>query len=396
MNNDRKGSNEMTKKLYYLDGYMTTFKGKVLSCEEGKKGLEVVLDQTAFYPEGGGQPADMGTLGEANVSYVYAKDEVIYHVVDKPLEVGCEVEGMIDFERRFDLMQQHSGEHIVSGLVNAKYGYNNVGFHLSGEYTTCDFDGELTKEQLDEIETLANEAIYKNLAIDCTIYNDSEIKEIPYRSKLDLVGEVRLVTIPNYDICACCGVHVKTTGEIGMIKCTNIERHRGGVRVTMLCGKRALKDAKLKQEIVSEVSKMLSAKPEVITTNLAKVQEELAEMKQKVVTLTNELLSYKVEDYLKAETPALAIYEKDLSGDGLRRLALMLIEKTNKKVLVLTGEEEQLKYALASKKEDIRTLNKLLTAEFAGKGGGKSELCQGNLAGNIEWVKAFYLANYMN
>ena len=176
-----------------------------------------------------------------------------------------------------------------------------------------------------------------------------------------------LVTIPNYDICACCGVHVKTTGEIGMIKCTNIERHRGGVRVTMLCGKRALKDAKLKQEIVSEVSKMLSAKPEVITTNLAKVQEELAEMKQKVVTLTNELLSYKVEDYLKAETPALVVYEKDLSGDGLRRLALMLIEKTNKKVLVLTGEGEQLKYALASKKEDIRTLNKLLTAEFAGK-----------------------------
>ncbi len=396
MNNDRKGSNKMTQKLYYLDGYMTTFKGRVLSCEEGKKGLEVVLDQTAFYPEGGGQPADMGTLGKANVSYVYAKDEVIYHVVDKPLEVGSEVEGIIDFERRFDLMQQHSGEHIVSGLVNAKYGYNNVGFHLSGEYTTCDFDGELTKEQLDEIEILANEAIYKNLEIDCTIYNDGEIKDKPYRSKLDLVGEVRLVTVPDYDTCACCGVHVKTTGEIGMIKCTNIERHRGGVRVTMLCGKRALKDAKLKQEIVSEVSKMLSAKPEVITTNLAKVQEELTEMKQKVVTLTNELLIYKVEGYLKAETPALAIYEKDLSGDGLRRLALMLIEKTNKKVLVLTGEGEQLKYALASKKEDIRTLNKLLTAEFAGKGGGKSELCQGNLAADAEWVKAFYLANYMN
>ena len=386
----------MTKKLYYLDGYMTTFKGKVISCEEGKKGLEVILDQTAFYPEGGGQPADMGTLGEANVSYVYAKDGMIYHVVDKPLEVGSEVEGVIDFKRRFDLMQQHSGEHIVSGLVHAKYGYNNVGFHLSSDYMTCDFDGELTKEQLDEIEILANEAIYKNLEIDCTIYNDGEIKDKPYRSKLDLVGEVRLVTVPDYDTCACCGVHVKTTGEIGMIKCTNIERHRGGVRVTMLCGRRALKDTQVKQDIVSEVSKMLSAKTEVITTNLAKVQEELVQMKQKVATLTNDLLSYKVEEYLKAETPALMVYEKELVGDELRRLALMLIEKTSKKVLVLTGEGENLKYALAAKEEDVRGLNRLLTAEFSGKGGGKSELCQGNLVGNVEVIKAFYLTNYMN
>ena len=260
----------MTKKLYYKDAYMTKFTGKVLSCEEGKKGIAVVLDQTAFYPEGGGQPADMGILGNAKVSYVFIKDEVIYHVVDKALEVGKEVEGVIDFERRFDFMQQHSGEHILSGLINAKYGYNNVGFHLSIDYTTCDFDGELTKEQIQEIEILANESIYQNLAIDCTIYNDQEIKEKPYRSKLDLVGDVRLVTVPNYDTCACCGTHVKMTGEIGMIKCTNVERHRGGTRVTVLCGKRALQEAQQKQTIMAEVSQMLSAKPEVITSNLAK------------------------------------------------------------------------------------------------------------------------------
>lgn len=294
----------MTKKLYYKDAYMTKFTGKVLSCEEGKKGIAVVLDQTAFYPEGGGQPADMGILGNAKVSYVFIKDEVIYHVVDKALEVGKEVEGVIDFERRFDFMQQHSGEHILSGLINAKYGYNNVGFHLSIDYTTCDFDGELTKEQIQEIEILANESIYQNLAIDCTIYNDQEIKEKPYRSKLDLVGDVRLVTVPNYDTCACCGTHVKMTGEIGMIKCTNVERHRGGTRVTVLCGKRALQEAQQKQTIMAEVSQMLSAKPEVITSNLAKLQQELAEMKQRVASLTNELFEYKVEEYLKTEEPA--------------------------------------------------------------------------------------------
>ena len=384
----------MTKKLYYKDAYMTKFTGKVLSCEEGKKGIAVVLDQTAFYPEGGGQPADMGILGNAKVSYVFIKDEVIYHVVDKALEVGKEVEGVIDFERRFDFMQQHSGEHILSGLINAKYGYNNVGFHLSIDYTTCDFDGELTKEQIQEIEILANESIYQNLAIDCTIYNDQEIKEKPYRSKLDLVGDVRLVTVPNYDTCACCGTHVKMTGEIGMIKCTNVERHRGGTRVTVLCGKRALQEAQQKQTIMAEVSQMLSAKPEVITSNLAKLQQELAEMKQRVASLTNELFEYKVEEYLKIEEPAIYVYEKDLLGDALRRLCLMLVEKTDKKVLVLTGEEGNLKYALGAKSMDVRPLNKCLTSEFNGKGGGKSELCQGSLVGNEAEIRSFYLLHH--
>lgn len=380
----------MTKKLYYEDGYKTEFTAKVLSCQEGKNGLEVVLDQTAFYPEGGGQPADMGTLGEAQVSYVYIKDEVIYHVVDRELEVGACITGKIDFVRRFDLMQQHSGEHIVSGLVNSHYGYNNVGFHMSEEYMTCDFDGEITKEQMEVIETLANEAVYKNLMIDCTIYDEEEIKDRAYRSKLDLVGEIRLVTVPGYDTCACCGIHVNRTGEIGLIKCINVERHRGGVRVTMLCGKRALKDAQQKQNVISEVSKMLSAKPEMIVQNLSKVQEELSETKQKVMSLTNELFEYKIQDYLQTEALAICIYEKDLSGDMLRKLCLLVMEKTDKKVLVLAGEGENMKYALAAKSEDIRPLNKLLTAQFKGKGGGKSELCQGNLVGNEMEIKEFY------
>lgn len=373
---------------------MTEFTGKVLSCEEGKKGLEVVLDQTAFYPEGGGQPADTGNLGGSKVSYVFAKDGVIYHVVDKPLEVGNKVKGSIDFERRFDLMQQHSGEHIISGLVNSRFGYNNVGFHMSDTYTTCDFDGEITKEQMEEIETKANEAVYQNLVIDCTIYNDQEIKEIPYRSKLDLVGDVRLVTVPGYDTCACCGVHVKTTGEIGLIKCTNIERHRGGVRVTMVCGKRALKEVQQKQNVMAEVTKMLSAKTETVVTNLTKVQDELNQAKQKMAALTNELFAYKAQEYVKTNEPALYVYEPELGGDMLRRLALMLIDQTDKKVLVVTGTGENLKYALAAKAEDVRPLNKLLTSQFSGKGGGKSELCQGNLTSNEAEIHEFFRCHY--
>jgi len=380
----------MTRKLYYEDSYQTRFTATVVSCEEGKMGYEVVLDQTAFYPEGGGQPADIGQLQDVKVKDVRIKEGIIYHITDAPLEVGQEVNGSVDFERRFDLMQQHSGEHIVSGLVNSKYGYNNVGFHLNSEYMTCDFDGELTKEQIQEIEMLANEAIYKNVSIDCNIYQDEEIRDRDYRSKLDLVGEIRLVTVPAYDTCACCGVHVRTTGEIGLIKCTSSERHRGGVRITLLCGKRALIDYGTKQDIISESSKMLSAKPEMILNHLAKLQEELNVARQRAVSLGNELLEYKSEAYLKTEETVIFVYESDLSGDNLRRLCLMMSEKTDKIILVIVGEGESFKYALGASKKDIRPLNKLLTDQFLGKGGGKSELCQGNLVGNKEEIKAFY------
>lgn len=380
----------MTRKLYYEDGYQTSFTATIISCEIGEKGYEVVLNQTAFYPEGGGQPADTGTLKDAQVIDVQIKEGVIYHRTNKPLEVGEEVQGQIDFRRRFDLMQQHSGEHIVSGIVKSKYGYNNVGFHLNHDYMTCDFDGELTKEQIQEIELLANEAIYKNLPIDGVIYKEDEIKEKDYRSKLDLTGAIRLVTISEYDTCACCGVHVKTTGEIGMIKCVSSERHRGGVRMTWLCGKRALKDYDKKQEIVSESAKVLSSKSDSIVKHLTKLQRELNEAKQKIAGLTNELFQYKSEAYLKTDKPALMIYEAELQGDNLRRLCLMISEKTDKVVLVLTGEAENFKYALSAKEKDIRPFNKLLTEQFNGKGGGKSELCQGNLVGSKEEIEAFF------
>lgn len=369
----------MTEKLYYKDGYLAQFEATVVNCQLGEKGYEVILDQTAFYPEGGGQPADTGKLDDVAVTYVYDKEGTIYHVVEVALEVGKKVKGKIDFERRFDLMQQHSGEHIISGIVHALYGYNNVGFHMSKDYTTADFDGELTKEQVLDIETRANEAVYQNLAIASHIYQDTEIKERDYRSKLDLKGDVRLVEVPNYDTCACCGIHVKTTGEIGMIKCIASERHRGGMRLTIVCGKRALRDAQQKQEVIMEAGKMLSAKPEVITTNIAKLQEEINNYKQQLVEKTNELFAYKCREYLKTDEPMIFVYEKTLTGDDLRRLSLMLTEQTEKIVLILTGEGNQLKYALACKNQDIRPLNKVLTEALQGKGGGKMGLCQGNL-----------------
>ena len=382
----------MTKKLFYEDGYLTDFSALVLGCEKSEKGYEIILDQTAFYPEGGGQPADTGLLGEARVSDVYEKQEVIYHLVDKALEVGSTINGKVDFKRRFDFMQQHSGEHILSGLVHAHYGFNNVGFHLASDYVTCDFDGELTREQVLELELKANEAIYRNLPISCIIYDDTEIKDWTYRSKLDLKGKIRLVTVPEFDTCACCGIHVSRTGEIGLIKITSVERHRGGVRITMLCGKRALIDYRTKQEVISKVGQMLSAKPEAIAYNLEKVQEELGQAKLKMVTLTMQLFEYKCEMYLQTETPAIFVAEEALTGELLRKLCILLTEKTEKIVLAITGEGENYKYALGAACEDVRELNKSLTTRFNGKGGGKSGLCQGNLVGSVEEIRSFFSA----
>lgn len=379
----------MTKKLYYTDSYLTDFTATVLSCNEGKKGYEVVLDQTAFYPEGGGQPSDGGILGGVKVKDVRIKDHVIYHIVECPLEVGSSVEGKIDFDKRFDMMQQHSGEHIISGLINKHYGYNNVGFHLSRENMTADVDGELTSEQVAEIEYLANEAIYKNIPVQGAIYGQEEVREMTYRSKIELNEDVRLVTIPGYDTCACCGTHVKYTGEIGMIKFISSERHRGGTRLTLACGKRALKDYSKKQEIVSSAMAILSAKPEMITSHLQKLQEEFNETKFKLAEVKGKLFSYKVEEYIKCNQATLCICEEGLVPEELRKLCTLLIQKVDKTCLVVTPDGTGFKYALGNSQIDIRPLCKAMNMKFQGKGGGSSELCQGSLLGEWEEIKLF-------
>ncbi len=208
----------MTEKLFYEDSHRTEFTAKVISCEEAKDGYRVVLDQTVFFPEGGGQYADTGVLGTVNVTDVHEKDDVIYHYTTAPLEVGSIVTGKINWEERFEKMQQHTGEHIVSGIVHERFGYNNVGFHLGADYCTMDFDGTISKEQLKEIEAAANEAVYQDLEIEILYPSKDELKDMDYRSKIEIEGQVRIVKIPGYDVCACCAPHVKTTDRIENIR----------------------------------------------------------------------------------------------------------------------------------------------------------------------------------
>ena len=231
------------RKLYYEDSHLTAFSAKVTEVLENEKGFWVTLEETAFYPEGGGQPCDLGTLGIANVLDVQEREGAVWHLLDQPLSVGQQAEGKIDWERRFDLMQQHTAEHIISGIANRLYGCHNVGFHMGADVITLDFDKLLPEEALPKIEKLANEAVFANIPVQCSVPSEAELPTIPYRTKKALPWPVRLVEIPGYDTCACCGVHTKTTGELGLIKLLSCVKFHQGVRIEMVAGWRAYRMA---------------------------------------------------------------------------------------------------------------------------------------------------------
>ena len=223
------------EKLFYKDAYIKEFDAVVLSCIEKGESFLIELDRTCFYPEGGGQSADCGTLGDAKVSDVHEREGRIWHTADRPLEQGSRVTGRIDWQRRFSLMQHHTGEHIVSGIVNRLFGLDNVGFHMGSAMVTVDFNGELTQNDIETVELLANRTVFDNIEVRTEYPDAKTLAEMSYRSKKELSGEVRIVTVPGADSCACCGTHVARTGEIGMIKLLSPQRYKGGVRVGILC-----------------------------------------------------------------------------------------------------------------------------------------------------------------
>ena len=207
-----------TEKLFYKDSFTKEFQAKVTACEPWKTGYRIVLSQTGFFPEGGGQTADTGRLNAVPVLDVQEEQGILYHFTQQPLEVGTEVKGTLNWEERFWKMQHHSGEHIVSGLIHKHFGYHNVGFHLGSQVVTLDFDGIITKEELRMIEKEANQAVAQNIEIQVSYPSKEELSRLEYRSKIEIEGQVRIVTIPGYDVCACCAPHMRYTGQIGMIK----------------------------------------------------------------------------------------------------------------------------------------------------------------------------------
>lgn len=377
----------MTEKLYYQDSHKKEFEATVVSCEPYKGQYRIVLDRTAFFPEGGGQYADTGMLDAVNITDVHEKDGIIYHTADAPLEAGSRVTGRIHWEERFEKMQQHTGEHIVSGLVHQRFGYQNVGFHLGSDYCTMDFNGPITKEELREIEREANEAVFQNLNIEVLYPTKEELAEMEYRSKIEIEGQVRIVVVPGYDVCACCAPHVDQTGEIGMIKLVNMINYKGGERITMLCGRRALRDYEKKEESTKAISAMLCAKEYEIAEAVEHLKEEQVSMKSQCASLWQKLLFYQANEIV-IEDGITAVFEPSLNGNLPREMMNLLLDRGARICAVFAGTDEAgYRYVIGSRQEDVRPLSKMLNAAFEGRGGGKPEMVQGSMKGTEKAIR---------
>ena len=377
----------MTEKLYYTDSHIHEFSARVLSCEKAKKGFAVVLDKTAFFPEGGGQPADTGIIGPAAVRDVQEQNGEVFHYTDQALTPGEEYACALDWEQRLCRMQNHSGEHIVSGITHKLYGFDNVGFHMGAECMTIDFSGELSWEQLTEIETLANQAVRDDLPVKTCFPGPEALSQMEYRSKLELTRDVRIVEIPGTDRCACCAPHVKRTGEIGLIKLLSAERHRGGVRIELVCGMDALRECRLMQENVTAVSGLLSAKRAKSAAAVERVLAEQARLKERVAELSMALARLKAERFGYTEGN-ICVFDKVLDEVALRELVNLLMEKCGGMAGAFSGSDETgYMYIIGSKNIDLRSHSREINAAINGKGGGTAEMIRGRASTSAENIQ---------
>lgn len=387
----------MTEQLYYQDSYIKDFEAVVLFCIPNGNHFEAVLDRTAFFPEGGGQCADTGVLHIENrkikVFDVQERNGEIIHFIDEEILPGQTVIGEVEFQERFSKMQQHTGEHIISGIVHRRFGYENVGFHLGKEEVTMDYDGPLTGEELRSVEYEANQVVAENREIKAYFPSTEELEKVPYRSKKELQGKIRIVEIQDCDICACCAPHVQTTGNVGLIKITNAIRYKGGMRLWIACGMRALEDYNQKEASVVQISNMLSAKQQEVTEAVKRLTEEIQQLKEKAAKMQEKL----VMGYLESEKEALKenpnanllLFEKELDAVAMRNFVNAGMELTKGVCGVFIGDEKQgFRYVLGSS-GDIREIGKKLNEAFQGKGGGKPPMIQGSLVGEEEKIREF-------
>ena len=314
-------------RLYYQTPYVKSFMCTVEHCEESGKGTWlVILNQTGFYPEGGGQPYDTGTLNGIPVLSVHERGEQVIHELAQPIEEGTLAEGIIDWQRRYDNMQLHTGEHILSGLVHRHFGYDNVGFHMGTEEVTVDFNGVIEPEELERLEDEANQLVYANVPVKVLYPTEEELRTMEYRSKKELSGLVRIVEVPGGDVCACCGTHVENTGEVGIIKIRSMIHYKGGVRLSMLCGRRALLDYRdrLKDEI--RISNLLSAKLIQVPDAVEKLKNDCQDRDFLIGKLGSSLVALKAGQFPESTDP-LIVFEEDLTPVQVRQYATLLYEE---------------------------------------------------------------------
>lgn len=436
---------QKTIKLYDTTPYETTFTATVLSCEECLNYNEtnktqnqesspkdrqlpdkpvytiykLILDQTLFFPEEGGQTPDKGTINGIEVIDVQINNDIVEHYVALPAQsaespIGTEsqqadinsqsasapatipfkpntpITGTIDWAHRFSNMQQHSAEHIFSGTVHREYGFNNVGFHLSDNIVTMDFDGVLSAEQIEDVEWKVNQAIVENVEIDARYPSKEELAELTYRSKIEIDGPVRIVTIPGYDVCACCAPHVRRTGEIGMLKVMTVQNYKGGVRISILCGFRALQTFREKNKVVSGLTNLLSTNQENIVERVSQLKEGNQELKLQIGVLKQEAMLGKIET-IPSEQENVILIEEELDTAIVRNVVNALVDKHAGICGVFVGNDaEGYRFILGSKTKDCRETAAQLREVFGAKGGGSAVMIQGSLTASKEKILNFF------
>ena len=377
----------MTTKLYYINSYTKEFTATVLDCTSADGRFCVVLDKTAFFPEGGGQGADTGKIGDAAVLDVrISKDGVITHYTDAPLTAGQEYPCRLDFEKRLRKMQNHTGEHIVSGLVHSMFGYDNVGFHLGHEDVTMDYNGVLTREDILKIEYLANRICADNRPINVYFPTPDELSKIEYRSKLELTEDVRIVEIPDCDTCACCAPHVERTGAVGMIKLLDFIKYKGGVRVHMKCGLDALDDFNDKYRNIASVAERLSVKQTAVSEAVLRIENGLAEKKRELSAFLVKAVTEKISalDYVDGN---LLVFEKDIDDDTARAAANAGRDKCGGVFGIFVGNDEVgYRYVLTSNTVKLRAFVKE-NISLPGGGGGNDDMMRGMFKCDEEEIK---------
>ena len=378
-----------TRKLYYEDSHMQRFTATVLSCTHIGKGYEIILDATAFYPEGGGQAADTGTLGGVRVIDTRERGETVVHLCDGPLAEGSTVEGIIDYALRFPRMQQHSGEHIVSGILFRRYGWQNRGFHMGNDTITVDTEGVVPAEDLASIEAEANAAVWANVPVKTWYPSPEELPTIPYRSKKALEGAVRIVEFPGWDICACCGTHVQATGEIGLIKLLSSVNFRSGSRIEMACGEQALRLLNTAWEQNKLVSQTFSAQYNETGAAARRMNDAFAQQKYQIVGLQRQIFSAISSSY--AGKGDIVHFEEALDSTAVRELADAIAETCGGAACVFSGSDEAgYGFCLVTREGDLRTLGKEMTKALNGRGGGKPNFQQGRLGATRAEIEAFF------
>lgn len=368
-----------TQPLYDNNPFQKTFQSKVLSCTQADTGYKVLLDQTVFFPEQGGQTSDIGTLGDGKVIDVQIENDEIVHYTDIAYTVGETVTGEIDWQHRFSKMQQHTGEHLFTGLAHNKFGAENVGFHLSDNTVTLDLNIELDLEKVRLIERLANEAIAEDIPVRAFYPSDEELSQIEYRSKKEIEGAIRLVEIQGIDMCACCAPHVRTTGQVGMLKVVSFNKYKGGTRVYIACGLRALADYNRKMDILSQTYQTLNCKEEEIPEKVKALLLDNKQQKYEISEIKAKILMEQIEKY-PSEIVDVTIFTEDLDAKNMRDGVNALVEKHEGLCAIFSGNDDDgYNFVIGSRTRDCGAIAVGLRELLGAKGGGSKQMAQGSI-----------------